>query len=137
MARSTFGATNDTNETSPVEVCHSVGIREIRCRLRLREIYPCPHDHENSFHSQNSLLKKTVWNIRKFKLLDKIIVNYWKLLSEKTSRLRRKGKYKPLLFTYSCLIKWNKMKKIKQNIILFQFIFVPLHPKSRPLRKRS
>ena len=28
------------------------------------------------------------------------------------------------------------MKKIRQNIILFQFIFVPLHPKSRPLRKR-
>jgi len=36
------------------------------------------------------LLKMKRLEHPKLKLLDKIIVNYWKLLSEKTSRLRRK-----------------------------------------------
>ena len=33
------------------EVCHPVGIREIRCRLRLREIYLCQHGPEYLFNS--------------------------------------------------------------------------------------
>ena len=56
----------------PTEVRLSVGIREIRCRLRLREIYLCSHGHEYSSHSWNSLLKKTVWNFRNLSYSKKI-----------------------------------------------------------------
>jgi len=64
MARSTFGATNDTNEISVGNSHHAVDIREIRCRLRLREISLYQHGYKNSSHSSHSLLEKTVWNIR-------------------------------------------------------------------------
>ena len=72
MARSTFGATNDTNEISPRKSRHAVGIREIRCRLRLREISLYQHGYKNSSHSSHSLLEKTVWNIRNLSYPKKI-----------------------------------------------------------------
>ena len=79
MTRSTFGATNDTNlqfgvanGISPRKSYHAVGIREIRCRLRLREISLYQHDYKNSFNSTHSLLKKTVWNFRNLSYSKKI-----------------------------------------------------------------
>ena len=53
MARTTFGATNETNEISVGKSHHAVDIREIgyaelkvRCRLRFREIHLYRHGYE-------------------------------------------------------------------------------------------
>jgi len=58
MARSTFGATNDTNEIFPRKSRHAVDIREIRCRLRLREIYLYQHGYKKFVQFVSFVVRK-------------------------------------------------------------------------------